>query len=187
MDEPKKETVRVAPSPKPEGATAAHNAAAPREAARIVLPSRTPMAPVRRLPPALTPSVTQKIEAATEGPRVLPRRPPVTPPGSNSTPLSPKAEGPPAIRPFPLEREGNKAPPAIRGPRNETARISVLPRPTPGPPGPATGTHTQRLPIDSPESTSFPARDAIARPLAWTAFGAAAVIFLIQIWNYVVS
>jgi hypothetical protein len=49
-------------------------------------------------------------------------------------------------------------------PKNEIARISVLPRLAP------TG-----------------AVDAIPRPLCWAALGISALIFLIQIWNYVVS
>jgi len=49
-------------------------------------------------------------------------------------------------------------------PKNETARIAVLPRLTPA-----------------------VVVDLIPRPLCWTVFGISAVIFLIQIWNYVVS
>jgi hypothetical protein len=36
-------------------------------------------------------------------------------------------------------------------------------------------------------SRPIPRADAIPRPLCWGLFGVSAVIFLIQIWNYVVS
>jgi hypothetical protein len=68
-------------------------------------------------------------------------------------------------------------------PKNETARISILPRPaTIAPainatlPAPVLITSKPVVPID-----------AIPRPLCWAALGISALIFLIQIWNYVVS
>ena len=65
-------------------------------------------------------------------------------------------------------------------PKNETARISVLPRPA------QTDQATQPAPVII---TSVPAAplDSIPPPLCWAVFGISAVIFLIQIWNYVVS
>src|SRR2546423_13277078 len=50
---------------------------------RIVLPPRTPVMPIRRLPPKITPPLSSESTAAS--PRVLPRRPPVTPLASPST------------------------------------------------------------------------------------------------------
>jgi hypothetical protein len=61
------------------------------------------------------------------------------------------------------------------GPKKETARISILPRPAPAPaPSIDTG-----KPVDP--------FAAIPRSFCWTLFGIAMLIFLIQIWNYVVS
>jgi hypothetical protein len=50
--------------------------------------------------------------------------------------------------------------------KRESARITLLPRPAP---------------------EIAPAVYAIPRPLAWSLLGISAAIFLIQIWNYVVS
>jgi hypothetical protein len=97
---------------------------------------------------------------------VLPSRPPVTS----------VRRLPPTIRPFPPAKDESAmaAPSANPGPKNETARISVLPRPALVAPA---------------EITSRPVApvDAIPRSLAWGLFAISAVIFLIQIWNYVVS
>ncbi len=65
-------------------------------------------------------------------------------------------------------------------PKNETARISILPRP-----GRIART-TQPVPA-LPTSQPVVSTDTIPRPLCWTILGISAVIFLIQIWNYVVS
>ena len=96
---------------------------------RIVLPSRPPVTPIRRLPPKITPALS-----------------------SSSL-----------LQPLP------------KPPETETARISVLPRP---------GT----VPV-APVVTPRPVApvDAIPRSLAWGLLVVSAVIFLIQIWNYVVS
>src|SRR3954469_52084 len=140
MAEPKKETVRIALPPRPEQAGSAPSIAK-RDTARIVLPSRTPVTPIRRLPPKITSLPAP--ESATETPKVFPR-PLITPPVSPaSSPLlqplpkppgiETKADPNPAIRPVPPVREENgiAAPLMHRGPKKETARISVLPRPTP--------------------------------------------------------
>jgi hypothetical protein len=82
-----------------------------------------------------------------------------------------------------------------RGPKKETARISVLPRPTPTAAPAINMTKTQPLLIH-PAGTVAPVVitskplapvDAIPRSLAWGLLGVSAAIFLIQIWNYVVS
>ena len=84
-----------------------------------------------------------------------------------------------------------------RGPKKETARISVLPRPTPVAAPAINMTKTQPLlihpvgtsPVAPVVITSKPVAplDAIPRSLAWGLLAISAVIFLIQIWNYVVS
>jgi hypothetical protein len=65
-------------------------------------------------------------------------------------------------------------------PKNETARISVLPRPTPA----MKAAQSARVLITSTPAAQV---DAIPRPLCWAVAGISALIFLIQIWNYVVS
>jgi len=84
-----------------------------------------------------------------------------------------------------------------RGPKQETARISILPRPAAVAPAPVNMTKTQPLlvhptaatPVAPVVITSKPLApaDSISRPLCWALFATSAVIFLIQIWNYVVS
>ena len=67
-------------------------------------------------------------------------------------------------------------------PKKETARITILPRPA-----------AVTAPAVNPRQTEplqiYPvaALDFIPRSLSWAIFGLAALIFLIQIWNYVVS
>jgi hypothetical protein len=207
MAEPKKETVRIALPPRPEQAGSAPSLAK-RDTARIVLPSRTPVTPIRRLPPKITPSPSP--ESTAEPPTILPRRPPVAPPVSPaSSPLLQPLPKPPgiqanpnanaAIRPVPPIRDENgaAAPTMHSGPKKETARISVLPRPTPAAAPAINMTKTQPLlihpaaagPVAPVVITSKPiARvDAIPRSLAWGLLAISATIFLIQIWNYVVS
>jgi hypothetical protein len=204
MAEPKKETVRIALPPRPEPASSAPGVAK-RDTARIVLPSRTPVTPIRRLPPAITPLPSS--ESTAEAPSILPRRPPVTPPASSVSsallqplPKPPGIETDPvsAIRPVPPARDENGAVASVnRGPKQETARISVLPRPAPVAAPAINMTKTQPLlihptgavPVAPVVITSRPVApvDAIPRSLAWSLLAVSAVIFLIQIWNYVVS
>jgi hypothetical protein len=78
-----------------------------------------------------------------------------------------------------------------RGPKKETARISVLPRPAPAAAPAINMTKTQPLlihpagtsPVAPVVITSKPVApvDAIPRSLAWGLVGISAVIFLIQI------
>jgi hypothetical protein len=207
MAEPKKETVRIALPTRPEQADSPPTVAK-RDTARIVLPSRIPVASIRRLPPKIAPLPAS--ESTTGGPTVLPRRPPVTLPVSPaSSPLLQPLPKPPgietnsdpnaAIRPVPPIRDENvtTAPSMLRGPKEETARISVLPRPTPAAAQAINMTKTQPLliqptgavPMAPVVITSKPVApvDAIPRSLAWGLLAISAVIFLIQIWNYVVS
>jgi hypothetical protein len=201
MAEPKKETVRIALPPRPEPAGSAPSIAK-RDTARIVLPSRTPVTPVRRLPPKITPLPSAPETA--EAPAVVPRRPPLTPPNAAAaSPLLQPLPKPPGvetnsdsnatIHPAPATDPA----PSNRGPKKETARISILPRPAPAPAPSINMTKTQPLLIH-PVATMQPAPvvitsrpvapvDLVPRSICWALFGISALIFLIQIWNYVVS
>ncbi|HEX8898330.1 MAG TPA: hypothetical protein VF751_06510, partial [Chthoniobacterales bacterium] len=119
------------------------------------------------------------------------------------TPTSPLLQPlpkPPGIateteRPVPHTAAETSTPSVDRSPKKETARISVLPRPAPAPA--INMPKTQRLLVHPAgtiqpapvviTSKPFPPADAIPRPLCWALLGISAVIFLIQIWNYVVS
>src|SRR5437868_1112160 len=90
MAEPKKETVRIALPPRPEQAGSAPNIAK-QETARIVLPTRSPVTPIRR-PPKITP--LPAAEATSETPTILPRRPPVVTPAGTSPLLQPLPKPP---------------------------------------------------------------------------------------------
>ena len=205
MAEPKKETVRIALPPRPDK-TASSPSIAKRDTARIVLPSRTPVAPLRRLPPKITPlpSADTPAEAA---PNSL-RRPPVTPPpGPTTSPLLQPLPKPPgvennaAIKPLPAtdeaEAERDAGASIHSGPKKETARISILPQPSPAPAPSINMTKTQPLlvrpaPGVQPPPVIISSKpldpfDLLPRSFCWGLFGIAALIFLIQIWNYVVS
>ncbi len=194
MAEPKKETVRIALPPRPEQPGSVPSEAK-RETARIVLPARAPVTPIRREPPKITP--LPAAEANVETPTILPRRPPTITPGTS-----------PLLQPLPkppgTQNDNGPVPPAAvespsinRGPKKETARISVLPRPTPTAAPAINMTKTQPLLVQpAPVVQTAPViitskplaqLDVIPRPLCWTLLGISTVIFLIQIWNYVVS
>lgn len=205
MAEPKKETVRIALPPRPDQQSPSPSNGG-RDTARIVLPSRTPVAPLRRLPPKITPLPSP--DSATEPPRVSLRRPPIAPPVSPAVssllqPL-PKPPGPeigeessasPARDEVAFQ--SNTATSFQPGPKKETARISILPKPIPAPAPSVNMTKTQPLlirpaPGIRPVPIVIASRppdpfDAIPRSYCWTLFGIALLIFLIQIWNYVVS
>ena len=194
MAEPKKETVRIALPPRPEQASSAPSIVK-RDTARIVLPTRTPVTPIRREPPKIAP--LPAAETTADAPTILRRPPSITP--ANTSPLLQPLPKPPGV-----ENENAPAAPVViespsvnRGPKKETARISILPRPT-APPAPTINmTKTQPLlvhPVGAVQPTpvvitSRPITtiDAIPRSLCWALFGISAAIFLIQIWNYVVS
>ena len=203
MAEPKKETVRIALPPRPDKTPPSPSS---RDTARIVLPSRTPVAPLRRLPPKITP--LPSADSATESPTISLRRPPIAPPPAAATsPLLQPLPKPPgeeigaesraAITPLPLVSEPRPAGSTQPGPKKETARISILPRPTAAPAPTINMTKTQPLLIRpaagvQPAPVVITARpldpfEAIPRSFCWGLFGIAALIFLIQIWNYVVS
>jgi hypothetical protein len=205
MADPKKDTVRIALPTRSEQA-AADLSAAKHDTARIVLPSRPPVPSIRRVPPKIT--SRPSAESAAEAPSIILRRPPTTPLASPASspllqplPKPPGTEADPgsAIQPVPPARDESATdkPSGNRGPKNETARINVLPHPTPVA-GPATNmTKTQPMLIHPTGSvplapvviTSKPVApaDVIPRSLAWGLLAVSALIFLIQIWNYVVS
>jgi hypothetical protein len=123
-------------------------------------------APIRRLPPKIMPS------SSTGPASAIPQQPPLV--TTTSPTVQPQPPG--------QEKEGAAIPAAHsvnQGPKQETARINILPRPVQ-----ADGT----APV-APVVTSRPIVpvEPIPRPLCWALTGISAVIFLIQIWNYVVS
>jgi hypothetical protein len=127
-------------------------------------------APIRRLPPKIIPSPSSGPASA------IPRQPaPVT-----ST-ISP------AVQPLPTppgaEKKQDKAgaaPPVDRGPKQETARINLVPRP---------GQSGAAIPVTPEINALGPvvASETVPRALCWALAGISSMIFLIQIWNYVVS
>jgi len=125
-------------------------------------------APIRRLPPKIIPST---------GPAsAVPRQPPLLTPATSST-----------LQPLPKPTGQEKDSAAIaaaasvnRGPKPETARINLIQRPA------QPGTTTPVLPVGITPRPVAPV-ETIPRPLCWALAGVSAVIFLIQIWNYVVS
>jgi hypothetical protein len=163
MADLKKDTVRIALPIRPE--QAASDPSDPKQdTTRIVLPSRAPVPSIRRLPPKITPQLSSESTAAA--PNVLPRRPPVTPlasPTSSSL-----------LQPLP-KPSGIEAAQAAATNMTETLPLLIHP--------------TDTLPVAPAVITSKPVApvDAIPHSLAWGLLGISAVIFLIQIWNYVVS
>jgi hypothetical protein len=129
MDEPKKDTVRIALPPRRVVTSAPETGG--------ISPRRSPFSPPAATSPILQP---------------LPKPPGVEPASEPTLPA----------HPLPLAREEREKATALNhGPKKETARVGLL----------------------APAAPS----DSIPRPLAWAVFGIAVVIFLIQIWNYVVS
>src|SRR5213078_1820741 len=155
MAEPKKETVRIALPPRPEQ-TGSAPSIAKGETTRIVLPTRTPVTPIRR-PPQITPLPAAETTADT--PTILRRPPAITPATSPLLQPLPKPPGKPAAT----------SAPAIK--MTKTQPLLVHP--------PATGVQAAPVIITSKPLAPL---DAIPRPLCWAVFGISALIFLIQIW-----
>ena len=61
----------------------------------------------------------------------------------------------------------------VPGPKKDTARIAILPRATSTPVAAA--------------ARPVAALDSLPKPYYWAIFGLAALIFIIQIWNFFVS
>lgn len=165
MTEPNKEPVRIAFPSRPDK-TPPSPSTAKDDPVRIVLPSRTPAAPVRRVPPKITPFAGRTPESIPV-PSLL--QPLPKPPGPDSSAQSRAALS--ALPPAEAGRAGS----AQAGPKNETARISILPTPVPPP---SIGMAV------APKLDPF---DAIPRFFRWGLFSFASLNFLIQIWIYVVS
>ncbi len=187
--QPKKETVRIALPPsraesRPGGASADTvriNAATPLGSASV---SSTPIRPpVLTRPPAPT-ATAAPATAMPPRPRVLPPLPRVLPP--TAAPSS-SVSAAPSIYPGSASQSG---------PKQDTARISMLPEPVVAPPTRVTMTKTQPLftapapkplttPIvHSPIQSAPRAEDGIPMPLLWAACGISGVTLIIQIWNY---
>ena len=192
MTEPKMESVRIALPPRPEQAGSAPGIEK-RDTAHIVLPTRTPVTPIRR-PPNIMPLPSS--EATADQPTIL-RRPPTIAP-ANTSPLLQPLPKPPGEAHEIASVPPTEIPSVHRGPKKETARISILPKPAATRAPAINMTKTQPLLVHPPATgvqaapviiTSKPLAplDAIPRPLCWAVFGISALIFLIQIWNYVVS
>jgi hypothetical protein len=168
MSEPIKEIVRTAPSP---------------ASSNTSLPSRIPAAPIRRVPPKLTPlpGISNPVAPTALGtispvPQSIPKPPgPALDPafGAEIAPLLPRRVEATASRDSVLGQVG---------PKKETARLAIHPK-SPLSPSPApNSTQTSPSPVH-PIITS----GSIPRSISWVVFGLAALIFLIQILNYVVS
>jgi hypothetical protein len=168
MTEPNKEPVRI-PFPARPDKTPPSPSAARDDTVRIVLPSRTPAAPVRRVPPKITP-LPDKTPESIAVPSLL--QPLPKPPGPDSS-----AQSRAALSALPPASDTGRAGSAQSGPKNETARINILPTPTPIPP-PSISMAV------APKLDPF---DAMPRSFRWGLFSFATVNFLIQIWIYVVS
>ena len=179
MTESNKESVRIAFPSRPDKTPPGESAVKP-DTVRIVLPSRTPAATVRRVPPKITPLPAS--DSAVEPAKISPRRPPVVSPQSLAgSPLLQPLPKPSGLETSAESRTAITPPPAgsmKAGLKNETARISILPRPVPAL-KPEIDVVAASKPLDP--------FDAVPRFFCWGLFGIAAFIFLIQIWNYVVS
>ena len=161
-----------------------------RDPSRGGLPSRTAPIPPRRPPPPSPVSTGPRAESS-----IIPlRRPPVLPPATASPLLHPLPK-PAGSPPAPSEAQTNLLPridaPATSGnlagvsvqpgPKKETARVGVLPRPLPPP------ANVQPAPGMVATFNAIDAFDSIPRWFCWGLLGISAFIFLIQIWNYALS
>lgn len=204
MAEPKKETVRIALPPTPETTLDPQSGAAKQDTARILLPSRTPGIPLRRLPPTINQTATPVgVQPAAESPVIPLPRPPVQPSSSSASPSLKPLPKPAASDPLSSATEvavrENFDEASVRpAPKKETARITSFPKPV-EPSKPAENmTKTQALimrpavviPTSSivvATSNAPDAFDSTPRWLCWGLLGLSSLIFFIQIWNYAVS
>ena len=184
--EPKKETVRIVVTP-----PAAKSAEA-RDTARITLPTRAPASPPplpenppgagTPRPPIAKPLIPPAPNKPVQAPRFAPPPVPLTTKSNAPVPNAPAAPSPVTT-------------PSV-SPKNETARIAVLPNPAPALAS-VQMKKTQPL-IDRPVVAAAPAvtRFAVASQtagivdqlpgtLCWGLVGVSAVILIIQILNYI--
>jgi hypothetical protein len=179
--EPKKETVRIALPPQPIAKPPGANAQS-RDAVRIQLPLRQQ--------PSIEPSADPRPPTkAAAPPQFFPPAPsPVSPPEPAAVVSTPM--------PAPAPAAVSAAPDSLSsGPKNETARISLIPEPAARPAPAVQMKKTQPLvamPQITPQGASValaPAEgramvDAIPMTICWTLLGVSAVILIIQIWTY---
>ena len=167
MAEPKKQIPRIVAPPGQETGAAAQTAKG--DTVRIVLPTRTPVAPVRRLPPKIVP---QSPSEATTDTTILPLRPPEI--------ISPITS--PLLQPLPkppgVEKGNAPMTTAIAAPGIKLAKTQPLPA------NPVGGIQPAPVIISSRPLAPL---DTIPRPVCWALLAISVAIFLIQIWNYVVS
>jgi hypothetical protein len=174
--EPKKETIRIALPPQPVAKPPGTNTHS-RDAVRIQLPLRQPSTQ-----PSAAPKPPTKAAAP---PQFFPPAPsPVSPPEPAAVVSTPM--------PAPAPAAVSAAPDSVSsGPKKETARIPLMPKPAPT----VQMKKTQPLvamPQITPQGASIalaPAEeramvDAIPMTICWTLLGVSAVILIIQIWTY---
>ena len=92
-----------------------------------------------------------------------------------SLPAQSPRRSPPSLSPRPAFS------PVQPSPKKETARIPILPRPSPSP------AVVQPAPGLGATSKALGAFDSIPRWFCWGLLGLSALIFLTQIWNYALS
>jgi hypothetical protein len=127
-------------------------------------------APIRRSPPKIIPSPASGPASA------IPR-----PPAPVTSTIAPTVQPlPKPLVPEKKEGEAGAAPAVNCGPKQETARVNLVPRP--GQSGAAT-----LIPPGIITSGPVAPDETVPRALCWALAGISALIFLIQIWNYVVS
>ena len=164
---------------KPETTQHLQNDTEKRVTSQVVLPSRTPPIPPRRSPPL--PTVSAAPPAQT--PLITLRRPPVSPPQATAPlplRLVPKESDQRPRHDEPMASQAFARVSVQPGPKNETARITMLSEATP----PAI---VQTAPGIVATSVSVDPFDSIPRWFCWGLLGLSALIFLIQIWNYALS
>ena len=197
VHQPKKETVRIALPPSLResrpGSASSDTVRIPVAPSAVISPEIRPPAAVSSTP--VRPPTINRQAAPTAGSAsttVMPPRPRVLPPPPRVLPLT--ATPPSSVSAAPSNYPGSAT---QSGPKQDTARISILPEPAIASPTREKMTKTQPLftapppkplttPIvHSPIQSAPPADDhAIPMPLLWAACGISAVTLIIQIWNY---
>ena len=152
---------------KPETTQRLQNEGAKRDTAPILVPAPSPAVPPRRSPPPSLGGTVPRPES------------PIAPS------LSPRPAFLPVLHPLPKPAA---VPPEDLGdisiqpsPKKETARITILPRPSPSP------AIAPSAPGITATSKTVDAFDSIPRWFCWGLLGLSALIFLTQIWNYALS
>ena len=161
----------------------------PQESVRNALPQKPETTPV-------IPAASGNALSRTESPLIPVRRPPAFPTQVTTSPVLQPLPKPAGASPISSEPSRGLLPTAADRratsanfasvsnrphPKNETARIAILPKlPEPAHP-------PQTRPGIVATSTAIGTFDSIPRPFCWGLLGLSALIFLIQIWNYALS